>query len=88
MVAVMAQREPTAAQSLYPHLPSGERPEVKQRTPTLADAMFPSLSREQKAKEASQAWEREWVRKEQKASNARTVERLRQINERLAREGR
>jgi hypothetical protein len=76
----------SAAQSLYPHLPTAAREPVKQSTPTLAESMWPSLSREAKAKEASQAWEREWVRKEQKASTARTVERLRQINERLARE--
>jgi hypothetical protein len=83
----MPTQPKTAAQSLYPHLPSAARPEVKQRTPNIADAMFPSLSREAKREEASQAWAREWVRAEQKASNARTVEQLRQINERL-REGR
>jgi hypothetical protein len=71
---------------LYPHLPSAIREPVKQRTPNIASAMFPSLSREAKAKEASQSWAQEWVRKEQKASNARMVERLRQINERLAQE--
>jgi len=77
----------SAAQSLYPHLPSAHRPEVQQRrTPTIADALFPSLSREVKAKEAAQAWAQEWARKEQKESNARMVERLRQMNERLARE--
>ena len=36
----MAQPK-TAAQSLYPNLPSGERPEVKQRQPSLAEAMWP-----------------------------------------------
>jgi len=82
----MAQREPTAAQALFGHLPSAVPEPVKQRQPNIADAMFPSLSREAKRKEAAQAWEREWARKEQRASNARTVEHLRQINERLARE--
>jgi hypothetical protein len=77
---------PNAAGQIWPHLPSGERSEVKQRTPNIADAMFPSLSREAKAKEASQAWVREWARKEQKASNARIAEHLRKINERLAQE--
>jgi hypothetical protein len=70
---------------LYPNLPSAIPNEVKQRQPSLADALFPSLSRAAKAKEASQAWVREWARKEQKASNARMAERLRQINERLER---
>ena len=51
----MAQREPTAAQSLYPNLPSGARPERQQRTPNIADAMWPSLSRAAKAREADQA---------------------------------
>jgi hypothetical protein len=83
----MAQREPpSAAQSLYPNLPSGGRPEVKQRQPNIADAMWPSLSREAKAKEASQSWAQEWARREQKESNARMVERLRAINERLRQE--
>jgi hypothetical protein len=41
----MAQPK-SAAQSLYPHLPSGERQPVAQpkRTPTLADALFPDLT--------------------------------------------
>jgi hypothetical protein len=56
----MAQSNPpSAAQSLYPHLPSAAREPVKQRTPSLADALFPSLSREAKAKERDQAlWDR------------------------------
>jgi hypothetical protein len=49
--------------------------------------MFPGLSRAAKAKEASQSWAQAWAQKEQKESNARTVERLRQINERLERGG-
>jgi hypothetical protein len=32
---------PSAAQSLYPHLPTGERPEVKQSKPNIADALYP-----------------------------------------------
>ena len=82
----MAQSTSAAGQ-IWPHLAQGTPEPVKQRTPNIADAMFPSLSREAKREEASQAWAREWVRAEQKASNARTVEQLRQINERL-REGR
>jgi hypothetical protein len=81
----MAQPK-SAAQSLYPNLPSGERPEVKQRQPNIASAMFPSLSREAKQQEASQAWVCEWARAEQKERTARMVEHLRQINERLAKE--
>jgi hypothetical protein len=46
---------PSAAQALYPHLPSGERPEVKQRRkPNTADAIFPAWSREAKAREHDQ----------------------------------
>ena len=61
------------------------------RIPTLAQAMYPALrsnSPEAKRREAAEAWAQEWVRKEQKASNARTVERLRQINEKLRQEKR
>jgi hypothetical protein len=32
---------PSAAQSLYPHLPTSARPEVKQSKPNLAEAMYP-----------------------------------------------
>jgi hypothetical protein len=32
---------PSAAQALYPHLPSAERREVKQSERTLAEAMYP-----------------------------------------------
>jgi hypothetical protein len=36
--------EPTAAQALYGHLPSGEGREVEQRSkPPTSQAMFPSL---------------------------------------------
>ena len=38
----MAQREPTAAQALFGHLPSAERPVVEQSKPTTAQAMYPS----------------------------------------------
>jgi len=31
---------PNAAKQVYPHLPSGARPEVQQRTPSLAEAMY------------------------------------------------
>jgi hypothetical protein len=37
--------ERTAAQSLYPHLPSGERPQRAQTGPSIGDAMWPSLKR-------------------------------------------
>jgi hypothetical protein len=39
---------------LYPHLPSAERPEVKQSERSIADAMFPAWSRAQKARDADQ----------------------------------
>ena len=46
---------PSAAQALYPHLPSGERPEVKQRRkPNTADALFPAWSREAKQRSRDQ----------------------------------
>jgi hypothetical protein len=49
----------SAAQSLYPHLPSAAREPIKQRERSLGDAMWPQLSREQKAKEADRAlWDR------------------------------
>jgi hypothetical protein len=48
----------SAAQSLYPHLPSAEREPVKQSGRSVADALWPSLSREAKAKEADERlWE-------------------------------
>ena len=41
----MATRnEPTAAQSLYPNLPSSARPERQQSGPRLSEAMYPSLA--------------------------------------------
>jgi hypothetical protein len=48
----MPQR--SAAQSLYPHLPSAAREPVQQRTPNISDAMWPGLSRAAKAKEHDQ----------------------------------
>jgi hypothetical protein len=76
----------SVASQIWPHLAHGTPNEVEgRRARNAAEGCWPSLSREQKAKEAAQAWEREWVRKEQRASNARTVELLRQMNERLAR---
>jgi len=36
----MTQREPSAAQAIYGHLPSGSRPEVEQAKPSLAEAMY------------------------------------------------
>jgi len=44
----------SAAQSLYPHLPSTEREPVKQSKRTVADAMWPQLSREAKARDHDQ----------------------------------
>jgi hypothetical protein len=45
----------SAAQSLYPHLPSAERIERPERKGSVGDAMWPQLSREAKAREAGQA---------------------------------
>ena len=42
----------SAAQSLYPHLPSAERPERAQGGPRLSDAMYPDLAKEAKQREA------------------------------------
>jgi hypothetical protein len=64
----MAQREPrSAAQALYPHLPSAARAERVQRRPSLADAMFPSLSREAK-----------WWEERRKRDQATLVRHLRE----------
>jgi hypothetical protein len=53
----MAQPKPTAAQALYGHLPTGDRPERTQRWQGgLAEAMYPSLSA--KRSEATQAKQR------------------------------
>jgi hypothetical protein len=43
----MAQREPTAAQALYGHLPSCVPEPVKQRTQSLATAMYPRPSKDE-----------------------------------------
>jgi hypothetical protein len=40
----MTQREPSAPQALYGHLPSADREPVQRQQPRLADAMFPSLA--------------------------------------------
>jgi hypothetical protein len=41
----MAQREPSAAQALWGHLRSGERPERTQRqSKSLAETMYPAQS--------------------------------------------
>jgi len=48
----MAQREPSAAQALYGHLPSASRPERQQRGPGLAASMWPSQTPEAKARDA------------------------------------
>jgi hypothetical protein len=43
------QREPTAAQALYGHLPSAVRPEVKQGpSKSLAETMYPAQSHDQR----------------------------------------
>jgi len=49
----------SAAQSLYPHLPTAEREPVQQRRGSVGDALWPSLSRAAKAREADQRlWDR------------------------------
>jgi hypothetical protein len=55
----MAAPKPTAAQAIYGHLPSAERPEQRDRGESVADTMWPTLSREQKAREAAQTKWRE-----------------------------
>jgi hypothetical protein len=68
---------PSAAHQIYPHLPSGERPEVKQREPSLGDALWPQLLRAAKAREADQAlWNRILERQRQsfRAANAKRRE--------------
>jgi hypothetical protein len=80
--------QPSAAGQIWPHLPHDDEQVTKQSKSSLAESLWPGLSASAKAKEASQAWVREWVRKEQRESNARMVEHLRQINERLKAERR
>ena len=80
----MAQREPSAAQALYGHLPSASRePAQQRRQPTVADAMWPSLSRSAKAAEAEQKRWDEW-REQRRQSLLRG---LRELNAKM-REGR
>jgi hypothetical protein len=48
----------SAAQALYPHLPSAERPERAQARGNVGDAMWPALSRQAKARDEDKArWE-------------------------------
>jgi hypothetical protein len=49
----MAQPK-SAAQSLWPGLPSSARPELPERKGSVGDALWPQLSREAKAKEHDQ----------------------------------
>jgi hypothetical protein len=51
----MAQREPSAAQALYKHLPSAVPEPSTQRRNSLGDALWPSLSREAKQRQSDQA---------------------------------
>jgi len=62
----------TAGQQIYPHLPSGERPELAQPMPKLADAMWPAL----KQPTFDERWWAEW-RSEYRKSLLRN---LREIN--------
>ena len=71
----MAQREPTAAQALYGHLPSGERPERQQRGQTLAASMWPSQTPEAKAQEAARKRERDRLLRNLRELNARMRQR-------------
>ena len=63
---------PSAAQSLFPHLPSAEREPVQQRERSLADAMYPAQSREQRA------WD-----ERRKAERDRLLKNLRELRERM-----
>ena len=64
----------SAAQSLYPHLPSAERPERGQGGPKIADAMWPALTREELTPD-----ERWWERRYKQMSD-NLLQRLRQHN--------
>jgi hypothetical protein len=52
MGALMTQREPTAAEALFGHLPKAESAERPQRraAQSIADAMFPALASQPKPK--------------------------------------
>jgi len=69
----------SAAQSLYPHLPSAARPEVKQSERSLADALYPRPSRDQRL------WD-EISRRVSKHNREALVRGLREANESLRRE--
>jgi hypothetical protein len=80
--------EPTAAQALYGHLPSGERREVAQRrTPSVADAIFPAWSKEAKQRDADQRLWNE-ICKRQRENFVRGLREANAIVDRRMREGR
>jgi hypothetical protein len=56
-------REPSAAEALFPNLPSGERPEQAQTGPRLANAMYPRPQQPQlSSNELREAWhEHQWA---------------------------
>jgi len=74
----MAQREPSAAQALYPHLQSDARPERQQRGQSLAASMYQAQTPEAKA---AQEW-----RERDRASLLRNLRVLNQRIQRLQRE--
>ena len=67
--------ERTAAQALYPHLPSGERAERAKGGPSLANSMYPSLS-----------WEAKWWEEWRKRQRDNLVRGLREANANLRKE--
>jgi len=62
----------SAAQSVYPHLPSAERPEQPQRNESLADAMWPSLKQP--------TWDERWWAERRKRDRDALLRNLREIN--------
>jgi hypothetical protein len=67
----MAQREPTAAEAMYPHLPRKDYAAKQPQSTSLADAMWPKLSDKAKAKDELRRRERErLLRNLRETSNA------------------
>jgi len=64
----------SAAQSVYPYLPSAERPERAQPMPKLADAMWPALTRREPT------WDERWWAERHKQQHESLLRALREIN--------
>ena len=62
----------SAAQSVYPHLPSAERPELAQPMPKIADALWPALKQP--------TWDERWWAQRRKQERESLLRGLREAN--------